>query len=107
MAEARSLDIPEQQVAVDFWDDPNFPWHMRVLLVAGGQGKWVWATPDFEIQVGDLARHRVVPVGRNAPYLAAIGVNFLYAFDPLPAEDLARLRSEARILAQVLGFDGA
>ena len=35
---AHSLDIVEQQVAVDFFDDAHFSWHMRVLLVNGGGG---------------------------------------------------------------------
>ena len=63
---------------------------------------WIWATPDHEIQYGDLARHRVIAMGRNAAYPARL-IGDLYAFDPITAAELEELRAEARALAEVLG----
>ena len=66
---ARSLDIPERQIAIDHWDDEQgFFWHHRVLLVGAGNGKWIWATPDFEVQFHDLSTHQVVPIPRNSAF---------------------------------------
>ena len=47
---ARSLDITESQVAIAFFDDPNgFFYHVRVLLIPAGGGKWIWVTPDHSV----------------------------------------------------------
>ena len=97
-----SLDIPETQVAVDFFDDDEFQWHMRILIVNCTAGRWIWATPDLEVQHADLGGHRVVPVPRAAPYPARLAGQ-LYAFDPLQPGQMEQLRAEAAALAQVLG----
>ena len=56
MERMSALDIPEKQVAIDFFDNPNgFRWHARVLLIRLGLGKWILATPDLEVQFKDLA----------------------------------------------------
>ena len=66
-----SLDIDERQVLVYYLDD-NVPYHHRVLLAKLEAGRWIWATPDFDVQVADLTdRERVrqlVPVLRNSPF---------------------------------------
>ena len=103
MAANRSLDVPEQQIAVDFFDDDEFAWHMRLLLITGGNGKWIWATPDLEVQYGDLSNHRVVPLSRASPYPNRIQGS-LYAFDPISASELDTLRTDAVALAGVLGL---
>ena len=102
---ARSLDIPEAQVAVDFFDDPNgFFFHVRVLLVPAGAGKWIWATPDHSVQFGDLAEHRVVPIPRNAPFPRRLAGQ-LYVFDPFNDGELEGIREQAAALARVLGIE--
>ena len=102
---ARSLDIPEAQVAIDFFDDPNgFFFHVRVLLVPAGGGRWIWATPDHSVQFGDLTSHRVIPIPRNAPCPSRLAGQ-LYAFDPFGDGELETLREQAAALAQVLGID--
>lgn len=101
-----SLDVAEKQDAIDYFDDPVFQWHVRLLMINFGRGRWIWATPDMEVQYGDLAQHRVVPVARAAPYPARLLGN-LYAFDPVSAEALEALRREAASLADVLGIDTA
>lgn len=51
-------------------EDPNFSRHVWLLLANFGGGKWIWATPDFEVQYGDLPSHRIVPIGRASAYPA-------------------------------------
>ena len=34
----RVLDVPESQVAIDFFDDEAYHWHHRLLLVRGAPG---------------------------------------------------------------------
>ncbi|CAK0873972.1 unnamed protein product [Prorocentrum cordatum] len=68
----RSLEIPEAQVAIDFFDDENgFNFHVRVLLVPAGAGKWLWITLDCAVQFGDLTAHRVA-IREQAVALAAV-----------------------------------
>ena len=97
------MDVPEPQVAIDFFDDDEFSWHVRLLLVHGGDGKWIWATPDLEVQYGDVSEHRVVSLPRGAPIPQRL-VGQLYAFDPITPSELDALRAEAAALAGVLGF---
>ena len=61
---------------IAFWEDPSFQWHMRLLLVHGGGGRWVVATPDLEVQYLDLSTvpgNAIYPVkgGEALPKLAA------------------------------------
>ena len=102
-AAARTLDISERQVAVSYWDDQDFQWHVRVLLVGGGAGKWVWVTPDHEVQYGDLATHTVIALPRNGEYPDRVRGN-VYGFDPFAAGELEALKEEAAGLADALGI---
>eukprot|EP00974_Lingulodinium_polyedra_P084185 8151903-Lingulodinium_polyedra.AAC.1 len=55
----RTPDVPERQVLIDFEDDANFFWHHRLLLCPVDRaGRWVCASPTFEVQTVDLADHR-------------------------------------------------
>ncbi|CAK0812001.1 unnamed protein product, partial [Prorocentrum cordatum] len=95
----------EAQVAIDFFDDPNgFLFHVRVLLVPAGAGKWIWVTPDHSVQFGDLTTHRVVPLPRNSPFPRRLAGQ-LYAFDPFEEGELEAIREQAAALAAVLGID--
>ena len=102
---ARTLDVPEVQVLVDFFGDADgLFWHHRLLLQQGPDSRWIWATPDLDVQHGLLSRHRVVPLRRNMEF-PADKVAETYAFDPdISDGDLARLRADALALAKVLGF---
>ena len=52
---------------VDFEND-DFYWHHRILLLPIDRaGRWVCATPTFEVQTIDLAEHRVIALGRAQP----------------------------------------
>ena len=101
----RSLDIAEPQVAIDLFGDV-FQWHMRVLLVNAGGGKWIFLTPDLEVQFSDLAEHRVVPVPRSTVFPARVR-DSLYRFDPLTQVQLDQARADAAALAAILGVTAA
>ena len=103
---ARSLDVAQRQVLVDFFGDAaGFNWHARLLFHASpaADGKWVCATPDLDVELISLADHRVVPLGRATEipqrYRAAA-----YVFDPLSDSELDSLARRARELAEILGF---
>ena len=73
---ALTLDSPEAQALINFDTDPTFTWHLRVLVVkleAGSQ--WVGFTTDLEVEVGDIALHVVIVVGRAAPFPARVAGN--------------------------------
>jgi hypothetical protein len=100
MAEPRTLDVPERQIMVHYPDD-NIVWHSRLLLLKLDGGRWIWATPDFSIQVHDVSLLRI----RALAWDVAVPPEFrpCYIFDPLELGELAHLRTEARHLAGVLG----
>ena len=105
MADARTCDVAENQVCINFDDDPHFRWHHRLLLVPGlAAGEWIAATPDGEISLLRLSGHLVVALTRNAPFPQRVRGN-VYAFGPLDEDALDHLRTEARNLARVLGVE--
>ena len=108
MAAALTLDVPERQILVDFFDDPNgFRWHMRLLVLATpNPGQWIAATPDLSIQFLDVTAHRVIPLTRAAEFPRRVRGE-VYAFDPLGAEGLLQVRREAKELLAVYGLTGA
>ena len=99
-----TLDIPERQLLIDYFDDENgFVWHHRVLLCHVVGTIWVIATPDKSVQQLDVSTKRLVVLPRNGPF-PADRVAATYACDPAdftPAE-LARLRGEAQAMAEIL-----
>jgi hypothetical protein len=103
-APALTLDLPERQVLVDFFDDPNgLTWHQRMLLQAtAAAGVWVSATPDHDVERIDLNRHRVLALGRNCAFPDGHRGQ-IYYFDPIADDDLRRLRQQGRDLLAVLG----
>ena len=100
----RVLDVPESQVAIDFFDDEAYHWHHRLLLVRGAPGHWITCSPDHELEYMNLSSHRVVPLTRGGLIPDRIRGNF-YMFDEIDDEDLARIRAEALQLARVVGID--
>ena len=102
-----SLDVAFRQVLV-YYGDQAVPWRHRLLLESGpvGTGRWVWATPDLEVQLGDLSSFgagEVIPVRRAQPF-PRVGGAAIYGFDPVTPEVLEQLQSEARSFAEVMGF---
>ena len=100
----RVLDVPESQVAIDFFDDEVYHWHHRLLLVRGAPGHWITCSLDHELKYMNLSSHRVVPLTRGGIIPERICGNF-YMSDEIDNEDLSRLRSEALQLARVVGID--
>ena len=105
-AALRTLDVSLSQVLIDFFDDPNFSWHHRLLVVELGTAKWASVTPDLQVETVDLTAHRVLPLRRNAPFPAR-ALNDMYIFDPVDDATLAELQRECLALARVLGVTGA
>ena len=99
-----TLDIPERQLLVDFFDDENgFLWHHRILMVHVTGTVWIVVTPDLSVQQLDVATKRLVVLPRNGPFPADRAAA-TYACDPAdftPAE-VARLRAEAQAMAEIL-----
>lgn len=59
----RSADVDLPQCLILFGEDEDgLFWHHRILLYRGPDQKWLWVTPDDEIQLGDLAEHAVIRV---------------------------------------------
>jgi uncharacterized membrane protein YgcG len=96
-----SLDVEEKQVLVYYAVDP-VPWHHRLLMVHIGEGRWIIATPDFDVQVINLAKFTVKALGRDAPIPQECGERYMFDSPILP-NDLNQLRAEAHRLAEVLG----
>ena len=103
---ARAPDIHETMVAVNFDDDANFRWHVRILAHRLDDLRWVALSPDLEVLVLDLSRHIVVPVSRGAPYPARIAGN-VYSTDQFDDAALQTARQDAAALADVLRPAGA
>ena len=99
----RTLDTDLTQVAIDFFAD-QFPWHHRVLLLQISGAKWIVGTPDLEVQVCDLAGHRVVTLQRNGRWPAQVSGQ-IYAFDPITDAQRDRMMSSALRLGKILGAD--
>ena len=77
-----------------------------MLLLPLGEAIWIGSTPDKSVQRFDLSGHRVVVLSRNAAF-PQDRVAATYSCDAVDFDDgeMARLRSEARQLANVLGAD--
>ena len=98
-----ALDIEQRQVLVDFFQDPDgYRWHHRVLAVPLGGSRWVWITPDHDVEAADLGDHRVVVLTRGQAFPAGRAAE-TYGFDPFDDGELNGLLGEARSLAEILG----
>lgn len=105
-ARVRSLDVEHAQVLIDFFDDPEFSWHHRLLVVDCGGGRWIAVTPDHEVEVLVLNDHRVLPVGRAGRFPQR-ALRDMYVFDPIAEDDMRALENECLALARVLGLADA
>ena len=98
-----SLDVGNPQVAIDYPDDPHFRWHHRLLLNRVGDGtKWVVSTPDYNVEVLDLANHRVVTLPRGCQVPARVRGN-IYMFRDLSEDQLLSLQQQGEALAVLIG----
>ena len=101
--DARTLDIVEPQVLVNYPDDEGgFLWHHRVLLHRIADGQWVCLTPDHDLMIHDLAVlvHRLLQRARPFPGDIAAAC---YVFDPIDLVTLRGFRRDAKLQAAILG----
>eukprot|EP00972_Heterocapsa_arctica_P006405 938907-Heterocapsa_arctica.AAC.1 len=101
---ASAIDTKIKQVLIDFFEDADgFMWPMRLLMIHGGGGKWVAATPDHELEMLDLTEHRVIPLKRQERFPDRVA-DQVYAFDEFEdGEEDSLLRSAAEYAAAI-GF---
>ena len=100
-----SFDIAEQQVCI-YFDDPGFSWHIRILLLPLGNGRWLACSSDYDVEIIGLATCLVSPLERASPLPARI-VGDHYIRQPLDPVALERARLEARALSTALGVAAA
>lgn len=98
----RALPIDEPQILISFDDDAQFPLHHRVLLRRCGEGVWVVATPDLDVQVEDLREHNLVALGRGA-LVPTSSQGQCYMFRELTEAQLDDLHAQAARIADLLG----
>lgn len=99
-----TLDTSYPQVLIDYLNDEHgFRWHARLLAVADGNGRWIGATPDGEIELIDLTWHRVRPLERVSSYPEDL-LEETYGFGELDDGGIAELARRCHGLARVLGF---
>ena len=104
-----TLDVPERQVLIDFFDDEqDLRWHARLLLApTPTAGVWIACSPDYEVARLDLNQHRVISLARNN-IIPRAREHEAYVFDaPHDEDELRRARQEARDLLAVLGIAAA
>ena len=102
-----ALDIGVRQVLVDYFDDANFGFHHRLLMIPSGKedGKWVALTPDHEAQVLDLNQfERVTPLTRCGAFPQRCVQYGVYGFDPFEDGEFDDCLRECRELAYVMGY---
>ena len=106
MAAPKVQSIPLTQVLVDYFDDANFSWHHRLLVVELSPGRWIVVTPDGDIEVLDLASHRVLPLIPGGSFPAR-AVGDAYVFGAISNEDIERYQRDSLALARVMGVSNA
>ena len=77
------------------------PWLHRIVVLDVGGAKWIWATPDRAVQVGDLSAVTFKTVARNSNFPMEIGN--VYAFDPESDRKLRQLKNKAHLMSSVMG----
>ena len=90
-------------VLVAFWEDPNVQWHMRCLLVHGGESKWVAATPDHDLELLDLAARPLIPVRSGEALPARVHGN-VYVFDDFEDGEEETLLANGREYGAAVGL---
>ena len=99
----RTMDVEHRQALIDFFDDPHYVWHHRLLLVKGEPSVWVGASPTHGVMVLKLSEHRVIPLAKNAAFPDDCQ-DMVFMFDPIDAAALNSLVDRAEALATIMGF---
>ena len=103
--EPKTLNIPEKQVLVDFWEDKgDFFWHHRILLVAtNAPGTWMRASPVYEVALVDFSEHRIVPLAKDEVFPVDYR-GYIYSFDTADCSEarVEVMRRQARALVEIM-----
>ena len=103
-AAARTLDLPQKQVLIDFYDDEDgYYWHHRVLCHSVSPGTWVAITPDLEATSCNLNDHRVIALPRAGPFPRRQVQEGCYHFGNVDAQEWRAAVQSAKELAAILG----
>ena len=100
-----SLDIEEKQILV-YYEGDTYEWHQRILHTRLGEARWIWITPDYDVQLVDVGECDVRPLGRNERIPLDCRPAYLFRV-PLSETDLAAARVESKRLAEVMGYVAA
>lgn len=66
---ARTLDVPEMQMLVEFPGDANgLDFHHRIFWFRVDRSIWIISTPDLDVYEEDYDGMTVVPLSRNSDY---------------------------------------
>lgn len=88
-------------MSVNYPRDAQARWHHRIMMVQLEGPRWVWITPDLDVEVGDMSHQTIRTLARSALY-HDLGTDIeceAYGFDgKLDAADLVWARAEARRL---------
>ena len=104
-AVAGGLNIPESQILrYDALQAPLY-YRLKILFRQIERSRWIVGDADLEVEEDNLAGAQVSPVRRGANFPGHVPAGSIYAFDPLTAQELAEMRSEARQLAVAMGAD--
>ena len=104
-AVARLPDVEEHQIAVEYPNDPNFPWHQRFLVHRLDDQRWIGFSADLEPEVLDVTQVRVLPLPRGGAIPARIRGQ-LYYVAALTDAELDGARAECLALANIIGAGG-
>ena len=95
-----SSDMGDQRVLDDYPGNARPRLHRIVTLDLGGS-KWIWATPDRAVQVGDPSAVTFKTVASNPSF--PMEKSNVYAFDPKSDRKLRHLKNEAHYMSSVMG----
>ncbi|CAK9065953.1 unnamed protein product [Durusdinium trenchii] len=104
MAAARTLDIPELQMLVEFAGDPNgLDFHHRIRYRVD-RSTWIISTPDYDVYEEDFDGVTVVPLSRNSEYPGAYAGQMYIPRNQELMRSYLEIKRQADSLAVVRGY---
>lgn len=104
MAAARTLDIAELQMLVEFpGDAAGLDFHHRILWYRVNNSEWIISTPDGDVYEEDYSGVTVVPLPRNGAYPNAYVGQMYIPNNVQIMQDFQELKRQADALALVRG----
>ena len=101
---AHSLDIDAIHFLIGTPDDAVYHYWGYLGLLRLDQSRWIVADPDGDVTQRNLETDEIIPIGRDEEF-PLLNRPF-YRMNPnLEREELLRLRTRARLLANILGAD--